>query len=178
MRVCPKCNETYKNENLNFCLTDGEHLMEMESNEAAPTMILDNTRVTNDGSWGSGVDPNAAQQNDPFQTHQQQNPQNQQIYQQPFASPAGTTITQDKTLATVSIALGASSLVLMCCYLGIPLGAAALVTGFLGMNKANSDPQAYGGKELAIIGMVLGGLSFIFTLILFFLGILGAILDL
>ena len=57
MRVCPKCNESYTDENLNFCLADGELLLETETQDAPPTVILDSARVTNDGQWGSGFDP-------------------------------------------------------------------------------------------------------------------------
>lgn len=168
MKVCPKCNQSYRDDDLNFCLADGESLLETETQDAPPTIMMDAPRVTNEGSWGTGYDPAEA-------PHTPQFAQNQQIYQQP---PGNQSIVsgQDKTLPTVSLVLGISSLLLICCYLGLPLGAGALITGFIGMNKANRDPQMFGGKELAIIGMVLGGIGLALTVILFILGMLGQFL--
>ena len=160
MKICPKCNQQYDDQNLNFCLSDGEMLMETDDADATPTVYMDAPRVTNQ-NWEQQPDP----------MHTQQNPQNQQIFQQPQQYPAA--VSQDKTLATTSLVLGILSLVLLCCYLGIPLGAGAAITGFIGMNRANSDPGNYGGKELAIIGMVLGGISFVLS----FFFIIAAILS-
>ncbi len=167
MKVCPKCNQSYRHEDLNFCLSDGEPLLETETHDAPPTIMMDSARITNEGSWGTGYDPAAAPQT-------LQNPQNLQIYQ-PAGNPA-MAAGQDKTLPTVSLVLGISSLLLMCCYLGLPLGAGALITGFIGISKANGDPQMFGGKEIAIIGMVLGGIGLALTIILFILGMLGQFL--
>jgi len=66
---------------------------------------------------------------------------------------------QNQTLPIISLVLGIISL---CCYIGWITGPAALVTGYLGMKNANTDPNQYGGKGLAIAGMIVGGL---FTLI-------------
>lgn len=66
---------------------------------------------------------------------------------------AGQSLNQ--TLPIVSLILGIVSL---CCYISPITGIAALITGYLGMKNANTNPNEYGGKTLAIIGMVLGGL--------------------
>jgi hypothetical protein len=149
MKVCPKCSQQYDDENLNFCLSDGELLMETDSADATPTVYMDAPRVTNQDWNPQTASPPVQQQ------------QNQQMFQQPYSGVQQfpRVVSQDKTLATVSLVLGILSLLLMCCYLGLPLGAGALITGYLGMNRSNLDPESYGGKELAIIGMVLGGIS-------------------
>ncbi len=166
MKYCPKCNETYRDENLNFCLNDGELLNEMDSTDAPPTVMLDSSRVTSENQWSD--------QNTNFSDF---NPQNQQIYQQPFSSPSPVASTeQDKTLPTIALILGITSLVFSCCYLGVITGPIALVIGFLGMNNAKNDPETYGGKEMAIIGMVLGGISFALAFVFLFLGFLGSII--
>lgn len=86
--------------------------------------------------------------------------QNQQIGQNtPFQPPpAGTSSGLNQTLPIVSLILGIISL---CCYISPVTGIAALVTGFMGMKNVNRDPDHYGGKTLAIIGMILGGLFFL-----------------
>jgi hypothetical protein len=179
MKTCPKCNAQYDDENLNFCLSDGELLMEAMPNQqtpeadadSTPTMYMDSPRVTNQ-DWNPDFS-NQTQQN-----HlDQPGPQNQQMYQPQY--PGGQNFpmvaSEDKTLATTSLVLGILSLVLMCCWLGLPLGAGALITGYIGISRANSDPETYAGKELAIIGMILGGISATLTVIFVFLQILAAI---
>jgi len=83
---------------------------------------------------------------------------------------------QNQTLPIISLVLGIISL---CCYISPLTGIAALVTGYLGMKNANADPTQYGGKTMAIVGMVLGGLFlligllyYIFVLIIGFSGFL------
>ena len=80
---------------------------------------------------------------------------------------------QNKTLPIVSLILGILSL---CCYVSPLTGIGALITGFLGLKNINANPAQYGGKPLAITGMVLGGLFFLIGLlywvfILFFGGL-------
>jgi Domain of unknown function (DUF4190) len=72
----------------------------------------------------------------------------------PFQPPvAGQGLNQ--TLPIISLVLGIVSL---CCYVSPLTGIAALITGYLGLKNVNTDPNQYGGKTLAIIGMVLGGI--------------------
>jgi hypothetical protein len=82
--------------------------------------------------------------------------QNQQIGQNtPFQPPAAGTGSVNQTLPIVSLIFGILSL---CCYIGWITGPIALITGFLGLKNVNRDPASFGGKPLAIIGMVLGGI--------------------
>jgi hypothetical protein len=37
----------------------------------------------------------------------------------------------------------------------------ALITGYLGIKNINQDPRTYGGKGLAIAGMIIGGIMFL-----------------
>lgn len=166
MKYCPKCNETYQDEYLNFCLNDGELLNEMGGDNAPPTVMFNQTRVTNEKNW-SDQNTNFSDFNHP----------NQQIYQQPFTNPSPMPLAfeQNKTLPTVSLVLGIVSL--FCCYGGVFTGLIAMVLGFMGMKNANNNPEIYGGKQMAIIGMILGGLSFILAVIFIFLGILGQIFN-
>lgn len=166
MKICPKCNQTYDDENLNFCLNDGELLMETESVDAPPTIMMDAPRQTNQ-DWNN-FDAGFGGQN-------QTNQQNQQIYQQPFAVPQTMmqTAGQDQTLPIIALVAGIASLIMVCCNLGVLFGPVGLIVGYIGMNNANQNPETYGGKNLAIIGMVLGGIGFAVSflfLVLMFLG--------
>lgn len=153
MKTCPVCNKKYDDESLNFCLNDGTTLTK-QSVETPPTIVMENPRRTN---------PNFSD----YQTNFG-NP-NQQIYQQPFAAPS-VYQKQDQTLPVISLVTGVFGLVLsICCYAGIPLGAAAMITGFIGMNNVNKDPMKYSGRGLAIGGLITGAIGFLVTLVWVFI---------
>ena len=104
-------------------------------------------------------------------------------YQDPYAAqqPYGAAPTypnagypqpqgQQNTLGLVSMILGIASIPLACCYLGIPLGIAAVVTGYLGRQKAaqglaNNDGQAKAGLICGIVGAVLGVLQIVLLIV-------------
>jgi len=115
-------------------------------------------------------EPAPAQQFNPFQA--QSAPQNAPIAQTEWTPPptpgqggqgmaqrpvaAGPKVNQ--TLPIVSLVFGILSI---CCYVSPLTGLIALITGFLGIKNVKNDPRQYGGKTLAIIGMILGGLMFL-----------------
>ncbi len=143
MKICPSCNQTYTDETLYFCLNDGSSLVEKES-EPPPTVFMDPPRTTN---------PNYTEYNSPF------GQKDQQIYQAPYSPPAFNQ-SQDQTLPIISLVLGVMSMLIICCYGGsVPLGIGALITGYLGMRNADQNPQKYGGKGMAIGGLVMGGIG-------------------
>ena len=85
--------------------------------------------------------------------------QNQEIGQNtPFQPPAPGTGSVNQTLPIISLVLGIVSL---CCYISPLTGLGALITGYLGIKNINQDPRVYGGKGLAIAGMIIGGLMFL-----------------
>lgn len=94
----------------------------------------------------------------------------------PFQPPAAG-IGQNQTLPIISLVLGIISL---CCYIGWITGPAALVTGYLGMRNANTDPNQYGGKGLALAGMIVGGIFtaiwviYWLVIILFYAGLIAS----
>jgi hypothetical protein len=81
----------------------------------------------------------------------------------PFTPPMAQG--QNQTLAIVSLVCGILGL---CC--GI-LGPVGLITGYMAYNNANKNPAQYGGRGLALGGMITGALA---TLLL----ILGIIINL
>lgn len=89
--------------------------------------------------------------------------QNQEIGQNtPFQPPPAGAAGANKTMPLISLVAGILSL---CCWVSPITGIVALVTGFLGLKNIKNDPSAYGGKGLAIAGMVLGGLFFLIGLV-------------
>ena len=170
MKRCPRCNQTYTDDALNFCLNDGELLLvdygdppptifgqpDPSASGETPTVMLNQPRVTNQGTWQSATPPASWQ------------PQEVQR----SASAIGFSRSVDQTLPIVSMVLGVGSILLICCWGGLPLGAAAFITGFLGMRNADTDPAKYGGRGLAIAGMVLGVVSFLASFMFLVFGLL------
>jgi len=76
-------------------------------------------------------------------------------------------------LPYIALSLGLASAVLVCCYGGIWLGLPAVVTGFIGMRNADSDPGQYSGRGLAVAGMVLGIITFLASFIFLIFGLLA-----
>lgn len=168
MKQCPRCHQTYDDESLNFCLEDGELLTNVLPDRPSslyddppPTVRLDEARVTNPASWPPS--PPAVWQ-----------PGQRDFQNQMFASPAGFVRSRDQTLPTVSLILGIASVALICCYGGIWLGLPAAVLGLIGMRNADSDGSRYGGRGMAIGGMVLGGISLLASLAFAFFVILAS----
>lgn len=161
MRTCPRCGQSYSDENINFCLNDGELLTQpMQApdpgayrDDPPPTIMMNEARVTNPVGWQ--------------QPQQGQSPvqyQGQQVMQYPY------NLTPNQTLAVVSLCLGIASITIgWCCYLGILLSPAALITGFIAMSQINKDPQRYTGKGLAWGGIITGGLYIVGLILIFIL---------
>lgn len=163
MKICPICKETYTDETLNFCLNDGGTLT-LHKDDAPPTIFMNQPRQTNP-NWSGYQAPT-------YENQQMTQRQTYGIYNQNQLQVQG----QDQTLPTISLILGGLSLLLICCYGGIPLGLAAAITGFIGIRNVSSDPMQYGGKGMAIGGLILGTSSLILTVIFIILGILGNLL--
>ncbi|MBV9215137.1 MAG: DUF4190 domain-containing protein [Acidobacteria bacterium] len=162
MKQCPKCSQTYSDESLNFCLNDGELLTEFQQEPSSPrfqdpspaTMILDQSRVTNPTSW-----PASGQGSQPGQV-------TPAPYQQPggvpFAGVPYAMAMQSTGLAITSLCLGIGSLTVgWCCYLGVLLGPAAIITGAIYLVQNKSNPAQYPGRGLALGGVITGIVYFV-----------------
>lgn len=161
MKQCPRCKQTYSDDQLNFCLEDGELLTAFAQEppagryreEPPPTVLMNEPRVTNPSNWPSAASPPATWQ-----------PPQSDLQNQPF-QPPGFVRSRDQTIPTISLILGILGLLVVCCYGGIWLGLPAAILGFIGMRNADSDPSRYGGRGMAIGGMVLGVISLLATLV-------------
>ncbi len=160
MKICPQCNQSYSDDGLNFCLNDGSVLSVQSSGPEARTMVFETSRRTNEYRPEPQFQPPAVWQN-------QQNIQ-----------PAGhgammpRTGNRDQSLSIISLLLGIASMVLGCFLIGIPLGIGAIVTGGLAIRNENAQPDRYGGRGMAIGGVVTGAIGlaigFIFAILIIF----------
>ncbi|MFN6963367.1 MAG: DUF4190 domain-containing protein [Pyrinomonadaceae bacterium] len=170
MKQCPRCRQVYADDQLNFCLSDGELLSfylggpnagQQPGDDSPPTLVIDPPRPTDPIGWSAGP-PIAS-----YSPLQSQMPQ--------FGYGAGGFQYQQpsQTLPTVAMVLGIGSLLFSCCYGGFWLGLPAAVLGFIGMRNADSQPALYGGRGMAITGLVLGTVSFLISLLIAFGAAIG-----
>ena len=176
---CPKCGQNYADENLNFCLNDGELLMfhadtprepqfanepppARFADDSPPTIVMDSPRATNPTGYPTP-----------------ERWQGQQILTPPGHYPAqyGSFVSPDQTLAIISTILGAASLTIgWCCYTGLLLGPAAMITGFIALSMNKRDPMKHGGRGFGIAGIVMGGLvliGYLLFIIIYVLALIG-----
>ena len=75
---------------------------------------------------------------------------------------------QEQGLAIASLVMGVLGLI--CIPILAPI---AVVLGFIALGKANNDPARYGGRGLAMGGMITGGIMTLLLVLVFFLVILS-----
>jgi len=170
MKQCPRCQQTYSDDALNFCLNDGELLTTFQQEPASPrfedppTMILDQARRTNPINWPGTASPPA-----------QWTGGQQQMQAHPAGMMGSYAAKRDSTLPTIALIIGILSLPLVCCYGGLWLGLPAAILGYMGMRNADRDPSRYGGRGMAIGGMVLGIIGVLSTIAFIILVVIGNI---
>lgn len=156
MKKCLKCGQSYADETLNFCLNDGEYLVAQTSYEppptqfaddSPPTLLMNQPRVTNPIDWS---------QSTPVQWQGQSPAVTPQSY--PLA---GYSATRNQNLPTISLILGIIACFAVCCAGGIWAGLPAGIIGYIAMRNADADPARYGGRGMAIAGLVLGIVTFL-----------------
>ncbi|HEY0461101.1 MAG TPA: DUF4190 domain-containing protein [Pyrinomonadaceae bacterium] len=79
---------------------------------------------------------------------------------------------QNQTMAIISLVLGILSI--FCCGWILP-GIGAVVLGFMAKSKAEQNPAEYGGRGLALGGIITGGISLLLGVIVIILYLLGAL---
>ncbi len=168
MKQCPRCNQTYTDDQLNFCLNDGEMLVSSYAgsqrpfDDSPPTVMMNDPRSTNPTNWQAPAAPPAQWQG-------------QQVMSYPIS------LAPNQTLAVTSLCFGIASITVgWCCYLGVLLAPVAMITGFISISQIKSDPRSYTGRGLAIGGIVTGLIYFAALLLIIilygaaiFLGSLG-----
>lgn len=168
MKKCPRCGQVYTEDELNFCLNDGELLGLLTGAQAGPsggrgyaddsppTLVMDSSRVTNQ-SWQNASPPVPWQSQSPAA-------QNQAF------GLASSQQSQNQTLPTVSLVLGIISCFTVCCAGGVIFGIPAAICGYLGMRNADSEPNRYTGRGLAVAGMVIGIVTFLLSIVFLLFG--------
>ena len=178
MKRCPKCGQSYTDPDINFCLNDGELLSRLTepsysspfgdpaptrpTDDSPPTVVLDQSRVTNPTGWTPPASP-------PVQYQPQQH--------SPIFNPYPAAASPNITLGVVSLSMGLASITLgWCCSLGLLLGPAGIITGIIALIQNKNDPELYGGRAFAWGGIAVGSAFLIFYVGFWLLYLLGVIL--
>lgn len=109
-----------------------------------------NQQMEQQNAWTPPPAPEQSWQNQPIG---QNTP-----FQPPVVSGGGG---QEQTLAIISLVCGILSL----CLCGVVTGIPAIITGYMQRSNIANNPNQYGGGGMALAGMILGGVSILFTVI-------------
>lgn len=171
MKRCPTCNQTFSDEWLTFCTTDGTALIETGTlPQSLPTVVMPQTVEAQENS----VEParpafSAADSRSPSQSVPS-------AWQPPpppamMAGPSQGLAVSSMVLGLVSITLG------WCCSFGLLTAPVAIVLGIVALSQIKSQPNRYTGKPLAITGIVSGGLYFVLLAVIVLIYGLGILLS-
>ncbi|HSD46571.1 MAG TPA: DUF4190 domain-containing protein [Pyrinomonadaceae bacterium] len=172
MKYCPQCNRQYDEPWITFCSDDGSMLIE----ELSPAV---------DPNWDPRIrDPQTAPPSEQetqwlprdapmppaWVAPDERPPMMSPVWQPP---PPPRTRQQSQTLAIASMITGILGLVLGC-FGAIP-GIAGVVLGWMALAQIKRDPGTTGGKPMAIIGLVTGGITVAFNALFLLWIILAAV---
>jgi hypothetical protein len=171
MKRCPSCSRTYEDDALSFCLTDGSPLVKDES--AAGSIDQLSTATPPVADWSAppaqAVSTDAPMWGSVGMPPQQPAPSWSGGYPQ-VPPPPPFPQSKEQGLAIASLVCGVLSFLCCSVFTGIP----AIVLGLMALNKEKSDPNRYGGKGMAIGGIILGALSVVLLAIYGILMLAGA----
>ena len=158
MKRCPVCNATFDDPYLSFCPNDGTPLVRMSPDEAH-TLLLSSSRAT---------EPSAAPATSPPPVPQPYSWADDTPTQwTPPPPPAirGPT-TQQQALAGASLVLGILGITVGWICGGPFMALFAVILGIVALMQIRKDPVHYGGKPMALIGLVLGALVLVIYLVI------------
>jgi hypothetical protein len=163
MKRCPICNSTFDDEELSYCTTDGTVLVrdEISANlesqataifgEPPPTVLLP-PRPTEDVPVAPAHVPSQPQ---PYGWANEAPP----VWVPPAPPPVRFTGTgnQQQTAAVVSLIFGLVGITLGWICGGPLFGLLAVILGVVALVQIKNNPSQYGGKPMALIGLISGG---------------------
>ena len=179
MKRCPACNQTYADE-LSFCTVDGTVLASTTPSPYDPQatiMTPPPTATQEPPSFGSvaAADWNVPGGYSPPQAWNAPGGWQQPLQAMPPGVPQVRAPQPQQGLAVASLICGALSVTVGLICGGPVLALAALVLGIVALVQIRNDPQRFGGKVLAIIGLSIGGLWLLFGLLFLLIMILGSL---
>ena len=182
IKRCPTCNQEFTDEWLTFCTNDGTSLVPVEGADEPPPTVVSMPPSVSPLEQPTMHMPGAVSTQPP--TYRPPQPLQPGLAQQGWSPPPPppTFPVTEKNLALVSLILGVVSITIgWCCYFGVLTSPIAIGLGIYALSLIKKEPNKYGGRGLAIGGIVTGSLYFLFMLIIiviygvgFFISALGS----
>jgi hypothetical protein len=158
MKRCPVCNTTFDDPYLSFCANDGTPLVRMSPDEAH-TVLMSSSRET---------EPAVAPTSSPPPTPQPYSWANDNPAQ--WTPPPPPAIrgpaTQQQTLAAASLVLGILGISVGWICGGPFLALFAVILGIVALMQIRKDAVHYGGKPMALIGLILGAIVLVIYVVI------------
>lgn len=163
MKRCPTCNKTFEEDWLSFCTDDGTALVESTETSREPPPTI---RVSGPETSGLGK-PQFDLPGSYTPPVQFQPPPPPAPSWQPPPPPMTYSTGPQQGLAVTSLILGLVSITAgWCCYFGVITAPISIILGAISLLNIKKDPSNYGGKPLAIIGIVTSSLYFVLLALL------------
>ena len=163
MKRCPTCNQTFEEEWLSFCTTDGTSLIEDSARLAEPPPTVMAPPMPPSVSPGEQPTINFGGFNQqpappPYSPPAPYNPpaQVQAGWQPP--PPPSYVQPPNKSLAIASMIIGIIGTVAWFCVGPIP-AIVAIILGCVALSQIKKNPDRNGGKPMAWVGIATGGLT-------------------
>ena len=168
MKHCPACNVTFADDELIYCTDDGTLLVPGDGSaspesqatrvfaEQAPTVAMPSARAT---QYGAGTPANQPQQPQPYGWANEAPPAwvPPRPPVQQFA-PIQVRPQQQQGLALASLILGIASITFGWICGGLLLAPTAVIMGLVALSQVKRNPGQYGGKPLALGGLITGSI--------------------
>lgn len=169
MKHCPSCNSTFVDDDLNYCIKDGTALVRDEIYSSAesqvtkvfgeppPTAVMPTPQATD---YGLGAAAERTQTPEPYAWAKEAPPA--------WIPPAPPAIRQrqQQTMAVLSLVFGIAAITFGWICGGPALALLAIIFGVVALSQIKRNPVQYGGKPLALGGMITGGIVLLFYLVL------------
>jgi len=164
MKRCPTCNQVFTDEWLTFCTQDGTALVAADTSVIEPPVTLVNPSMP----------PSVSPLEQPTMDMPGKSAPPPALYSPPQTpqagfkpAPSAYPVSQEKNMALLSMILGIVSVTLgFCCYFGVLTAPIAIGLGVYALSLIKKDPTKYGGKGMALAGIITGALYFVFLIII------------
>jgi hypothetical protein len=175
MKYCPICNRTFTDDGLGFCTDDGTVLLagaaplsenqetKMFSGLPPATAVIPPSNPTDYGLGSQPATPTAPAPVEPYRWANEAPP----VWTPPPPPPVYPAVNQaQQTLAILSLVFGLAAITFGWICGGLILAIVGLILGFVALSQIKKNPTKYGGRPMAIGGIVTGAIVIVIHLVI------------